>query len=102
MNQKIEILYQLNRNEEAQETIQKHLYLPNIREARVQILAIYSEKIQVYAEKNMGRQHYQYVASILKEILKFKGGKDVVDTLVKKIRIQYKRRPAMMEILRDF
>lgn len=247
VNQKIEILYQLNRNEEAQETIQKHLYLPNIREAQVQllinseqyskaltmldeginlvtekntwetknrwlqlklkiytlqnnipdiistakelfiagndsmqyyyilkkqvpesewkdflkkilekanllayfgssveadiyveekeydrlmsflqtlskrdlsfmvtyaihlrnthspqILAVYSEKIQVYAEKNMGRQHYQYVASILKEMLKFKGGKEVVDTLVKNFRTQYKRRPAMMEILINF
>lgn len=73
----------------------KHLYSE-------EILTIYSNKIQEYAEKNIGRNHYEHVTSVLKEMLKFNGGKKVVDTLVNNFRTRYKRRPAMMENLKGF
>ena len=66
------------------------------------LLERFSSHVQVYAEKNTDRSHYEYVAKALKEMLKLKGGELEVRLLVDVFRQAYKRRTAMMGILKDF
>jgi len=61
-----------------------------------------NENICKYAEENVGRNHYEYIARILKETKKLKGGKALVQEIVEEFRVTYKRRPSMMEVLRNF
>jgi len=67
-----------------------------------EMLAIYNSKIQKYAEQNVGRKYYEYVVMVFKKMLEFPKGKKMVDSNVADFRIRYKRRPAMMELLREF
>lgn len=67
-----------------------------------EILAIYTQRIQEYAERNMGRNHYEYVASVLSIMKEFKEGTKAVSELVQLLRTKYKKRPAMMDELRKF
>lgn len=67
-----------------------------------EMLAIYNDKIQKYAEQNVGRKFYEYIVEVLKKMLEFPNGKEMTDLLVADFRIRYKRRPAMMELLREF
>jgi hypothetical protein len=62
-------------------------------------LAIYTICLNKYATNNMGRNHYDYVAKILKNIKKIEGGSVVVKEMLEFYRLEYKKRPAMMEIL---
>ena len=57
-------------------------------------------EITVYAERNMGRSHYQHVARILKKLRTYPGGNVEADRLVEEFRTQYSNRRAMMEELR--
>lgn len=66
------------------------------------LLALFSEKTYSYAELNVGRNHYEYIARILKEMKKLEGGNAVVKAMVEKFKVMYKRRPAMIEILCEF
>ena len=66
------------------------------------LLERFSSHVQVYADKSTGRSHYEYVAKALKEMLKLKGGEQEVRLLVDVFRQAYKRRTAMMGILKDF
>jgi tetratricopeptide (TPR) repeat protein len=64
------------------------------------MLAFYRTQIMDYAEKNMGREHYRYVADVLKTMKKYPGGDEVVNTLLTHFKSVYSRRHAMMEELR--
>lgn len=67
-----------------------------------QLIAIYTSLLNDYAERNMGREHYEFVARALSCVGKLKGGQDAVKNIVAEFRIKYKRRPAMMEVLDKF
>lgn len=67
-----------------------------------EILQLLHKSICKYAEENVGRNHYEYIARILKETKKLKGGKALVQEIVEEFRVTYKRRPSMMEVLRNF
>lgn len=66
------------------------------------LLERFSSLIQAYADKSSDRSQYEYVAKALRELLKLKGGEKEVCLLVDVFRQAYKRRRAMMEILKDF
>ncbi len=67
-----------------------------------QLIVIYTSLLNDYAERNLGRRHYEFIAQVLSCIRKLNGGQAVVKSLVAEFRIKYKRRPAMMEVLEDF
>ena len=67
-----------------------------------EILSLFTDDLRVYAEKNLGRSHYEYIARVLRGMRKLNGGKDVVKQLVEEFRVLYKRRPAMMQELGEF
>ena len=66
------------------------------------LIAIYTSLLNDYAERNLGREHYEFIARVLSCIRKLNGGQAVVKSLVAEFRIKYKRRPAMMEVLGKF
>lgn len=66
------------------------------------LIAMYASLLNDYAEQNMGRNHYEFVAQALLCAKKLNGGQEAVKRLVAEFRIKYKRRPAMMEVLRKF
>ena len=65
-------------------------------------LELFKEPMISYAENNIGRSHYLYIASLLKKMSKIEGGKKAVSELVAGFRVKYKNRRAMMEILNRF
>lgn len=67
-----------------------------------QLIAIYTSLLNNYAERNMGRKNYEFVAQVLSCMHKLNGGQIVVKDIVAEFRIKYKRRPAMMEVLGKF
>ena len=67
-----------------------------------QLIAIYTSLLNDYAEQNMGRTHYEYIAQALLCAKKLNEGQAAVKRLVAEFRIKYKRRPAMMEVLSRF
>lgn len=67
-----------------------------------EILSLFTDDLRVYAEKNLGRNHYEYIARVLRAMRKLNGGKDTVKQLVEEFRVLYKRRPAMMQELGEF
>lgn len=67
-----------------------------------QLIAIYTSLLNDYAEQNVGRTHYELIAQALLCAKKLNGGQEAVKRLVTEFRIKYKRRPAMMEVLRRF
>lgn len=64
-----------------------------------EIMRLLTKQIKWYAENNMGRNHYEYIAKILKEMKKLKDGKKTVKDIIEEFRVTYKRRPAMIETL---
>lgn len=78
-------------------------YAPYLKNSHSkQLLPMFASNIRVYAENNLGRNHYEYVARALLCMRNLVGGKAAVGSLVEEFRIKYKRRPAMMEILGGF
>jgi len=63
-------------------------------------LSLFRKTIDIFAEKNLGRDKYEYISGLLKKMQNIKGGKTVVNEMVTNYRTIYKNRPAMMEILR--
>lgn len=66
------------------------------------LIPMYASLLNDYAEQNMGRNHYEFVAQALLCAKKLNGGQEAVKRLVAEFRIKYKRRPAMMEVLARF
>jgi len=63
------------------------------------MLALYSSQIADYAAKNMGRDHYKYVAGVLKKMKQYPDGTKVADRLLDHFKSVYSNRRAMMEEL---
>jgi uncharacterized Zn finger protein len=63
------------------------------------MLAFYHSQIIDYAAKNMGRDHYKYVAGVLKTMEKYPGGNETVNSLLIQFKSAYSKRRAMMEEL---
>ena len=83
------------------ETLMKYAhYLKDTHSEK--LIAIYTSLLNDYAERNLGREHYEFIARVLSCIRKLNGGQAVVKSLVAEFRIKYKRRPAMMEVLGKF
>ena len=43
-----------------------------------EILSLFTDDLRVYAEKNLGRSHYEYIARVLRGMRKLNGGKEAV------------------------
>jgi hypothetical protein len=63
-------------------------------------LALFRKAIDRFAENYTGRTHYERIAGLFRKMAKIKGGDAVVDGMKAQYKIQYKNRPAMMEILK--
>lgn len=75
-------------------------YVSNfITEYPKETLEIYKLSLDKYVLNYLGRNHYEYVAKVLDRIKKVSGGKELVEKMVLLYKIEYKKRPAMMEIL---
>jgi len=64
-----------------------------------EMLALYKPMIINEANRSNNRSHYSQVANKLIELLKIKGGRNVVIELLQKFRTEYVKRPAMMDEL---
>jgi uncharacterized protein YqeY len=63
------------------------------------MLTFYRSQLTDYAAKNMGRDHYKYVADVLRVMRSYPGGAEIVDALLSHFRSVYSNRRAMMEEL---
>ena len=62
-------------------------------------LELFRKAVDEYAEKNLGRSHYEYVVALLRKIRKIKNGDKTAASMVSRYRTEYKNRRAMIEIL---
>ncbi|NIU00528.1 MAG: hypothetical protein GWN01_06190, partial [Nitrosopumilaceae archaeon] len=65
-----------------------------------EILQLYRTAVNKFVERT-GRSIYNQAVEYLKKMEKVKGGKAIVNKMVKNFKIVYNNRPAMMEILRE-
>ena len=65
-------------------------------------LEMFRKEIDQFTKVNLGREHYSKIVSLFKEMVKIKGGKEVVKSMIDQYNVIYKNRKAMMEILRAF
>ena len=63
-----------------------------------ELIQLYSERLQLYLERNMGRNHYQTVCRYLRRIKKI-GGNQKVNELVEHFRKTYPKRKALLDEL---
>lgn len=70
-----------------------------IKDFPAQTLEIYKISLNKFAVNNMNRKHYDYIATTLKKMQKILGGETIVNEMIAFYRLEYKKRPAMMEIL---
>ncbi|MDR0606428.1 MAG: SWIM zinc finger family protein [Bacteroidales bacterium] len=63
------------------------------------MLAFYQLQIINYAAKNIGRDHYKYVAGVLKTMKEYPSGVEIVSSLLAHFKSVYSKRRAMMEEL---
>ena len=61
-------------------------------------LDLFRKAINQYAEKNIGRNHYEYMGALFKKIGLIEGGKEMATTMIAQYKNQYKNRRAMVEI----
>ena len=61
-------------------------------------LDLFRKVINQYADRNTGRNHYEYMVSLFKKIALIEGGKEMVTTMMAQYKVQYKNRRAMIEI----
>ncbi len=64
-----------------------------------QLLQIYREGVEKQAESTGSRKHYYQIVEELKYMKSITGGDKVVDEIIKRWKIQYKNRSAMMDEL---
>lgn len=65
------------------------------------LLPAFRAIIENYAGRDTGRAHYHEVVRMLKRMGQISGGEPIARSLVSSFRVQYRRRPAMMEILSE-
>ena len=61
-------------------------------------LDLFRKVINQYAERNTGRDHYEYMVKLFKKIALIEGGKEMATTMIAQYKVQYKNRRAMVEI----
>lgn len=66
------------------------------------LLKKYEIEVVKEVKESRSRGEYRRIANHLRHILKYEGGKDTVKRLITAWRVEYARRPAMMDELRDF
>ena len=66
-----------------------------------ELIQLYEQTCLNFAFRTNSRGDYKELASMLKQVQKLEGGKPVVTKLVSTFRETYKRRPAMMDELRN-
>lgn len=87
--------------------IEKHLTIERIDQYHAHFASAYPSEtldlfrkvIDQYAERNIGRNHYEYLAQLFKKIGSIEGGKEMAKTMITQYKIQYKSRRAMVEVL---
>lgn len=87
--------------------IEKHLTIERIDQYYAhfavaypdETLDLFRKSINHYAENNIGRNHYEYLARLFKKIGSVVGGKEMAKTMIGQYKIQYKSRRAMVEVL---
>lgn len=67
-----------------------------------EILELFVADVRQYAEQHVGREHYEYLATVLHKMSCFKNGNVAVQEVVNDFRTRYHRRPVMMDILQSF
>lgn len=64
-----------------------------------QLLRVYQENVEKQAESKGSRKHYYQIVEELRIMKSITGGDKVVDEIIKKWKVQYKNRSAMMDEL---
>ena len=64
-----------------------------------QLLKVYRERVEKQAESTGSRKHYYQIVEELRIMKSITGGDKVVDEIIKKWKIQYKNRSAMLDEL---
>jgi hypothetical protein len=85
----------IHKNIQYLETYHKHIDIKYPNET----LELFTNSLNYYAKNNLGRDKYEYVASILRKMKSIKNGDIKVNEILAFYKIEYKKRPAMMEIL---
>lgn len=85
----------LHKNIQYLETYSKHIenIYPN------ETLKLFENSLNYYTQNNLGRDKYEFVANILKKMQNIKNGNVKVKEMLAFYKVEYKKRPAMMEIL---
>ena len=86
--------------------IEKHLSLERLGQYNThfsksypkETIDLFRKVINQYAERNTGRNHYEYMVSLFKKMALIKGGKEMATTMMAQYKNQYKNRRAMIEI----
>lgn len=65
-----------------------------------QLLQVYRENVEKQAVSTGSRKHYYQIVEELRYMQSISGGNKVVDEIIKKWKVQYKNRSAMMDELR--
>jgi hypothetical protein len=60
---------------------------------------LFREAIKQYVENTLGRSHYEYTAKLLRIMMKIEGGNTVAKEMIQRFKVEYKKRPALMQIL---
>ena len=63
------------------------------------LLQLYREIVEKQAESTGSRQHYRQIVEDLRIMKSINGGDEVVDEIIKKWKVQYKNRSAMLDEL---
>ena len=66
-----------------------------------QYFNLYRELIISFADKDMGRKHYQEVVSYLKRMKRIEGYEGAVSEIVGRLRIDHRRKPAFMDEMKE-
>jgi hypothetical protein len=102
-----DVLLVENKTERLMDYIEKNLTAEGIKKYHTGFVDLYPEKtlelykkaVDNYVAVNLGRNHYEYVAGMLKQMRNIENGGKVVSEMIAHYRIVYKKRSAMMEIL---
>jgi len=86
--------------------IEKHLSIERMDQYHTHFAKYYPKEtldlfwkvINQYAERNTGRNYYEYMVKLFKKIALIEGGKEMATTMMAQYKVQYKNRRAMVEI----
>lgn len=87
--------------------IEKHLTIERMDQYHTYFSSVYpNETLDLFrksinqcSERNIGRNHYEYLARLFKKIGSIEGGKEMAKVMIAQYKIQYKSRRAMVEVL---